>query len=609
MPSWYTAFKRGLSRKLPEDRLSSAGAESPQAANPGWLSGLDNLRPFIRRHLRSGLLGAGLVLLTSLLAFPLPLLTRYLVDEVILERQLGLLAGVVLLIAGFIGAELLAQQLERFYFTRFEQNIMLDLQGDLLERTLRLPKSFFDDRQTGYLMSRLTGDVEGLRWFFSGTIVYLLSNILRLVGGALFLFYLEWRLALAALIVLPGLMIVVRFFAHRIYILSRREMEQRANVSQRLQESLSAASLIKAYTSEKREVERVKTELRGAFETSLEWVTVGAAANLVISLLGDAARMLVLVSGAYLVITQDWTLGSLLAFQSYLGYVYGPAQFLAYSNLELQKALAALGRVAALFDIVPEEQPGVGLQVEHLSGLVELDKVTFAYDRAAPVLEEISFRVAPGEQVAIVGSSGAGKTTLVSLLLCFYRPTQGEVRFDGLPLREYNLSSLRARIGYVSQSTQLLSGTIADNLRYGNPQASDDALERAARIAGIHDFILSLPEGYAASVNELGKNLSEGQKQRLSIARALVKDPDILVMDEPTSALDSLVEKSIFDLLPSALAGKTVFIVAHRLSTAQRCDRILLLQEKRLVAAGTHSELLASSAYYRSLVENQQILE
>lgn len=601
MSSWFAAFKSGLSRKLPVDHLGGAGHYR------GLISSLKNLQPFARRHLRQGLLGASLVLFTSLLVFPLPLLNRYLIDDVILARQLGLLPGVVILIVGVKGASMLAEQLQRFYFTRFEQDVILDLQGELVERTLHFPKSFFDERQTGYLMSRLTSDVEGLRWFFSGTLVYILSNLVRLIGGAAFLFFLEWRLALAALIILPGLLWVVRFFASRIYVLNRQEMEQRANVSRRVQESISAASLIKAFTSEKREVERVKNELRSAFQINLESVTVGSAANLAVGLLGDAARLIVLLAGAYLVITENWTLGSLLAFYSYLGYVYGPAQSLAYSNFELQRAAAALGRVSALFDIVPEEQPGVGLQITHLQGLVEMDDVSFAYGSDESVLENLSFRVEPGEQIAIIGPSGGGKTTLISLLLCFYRPSKGEIRYDGRPVTNYQLSSLRERIGYVSQQTLLMSGTIADNLSYGNPDSKREDLERAARVAGIHEFINSLPEGYDSPVSELGVNLSEGQKQRISIARALIKNPDILIMDEPTSALDSLVENSIFDALPAAIARKTVFVVAHRLSTVQKASRILLLNEKQLIASGTHSELLKNNDYYRSLVMNQLV--
>jgi ABC-type multidrug transport system fused ATPase/permease subunit len=597
--SWFAYLKQGLSRKLPRDRIAG------EHGYAGIKASLENLRPYVIRHRRKGMVGFVLIIFTSLLGFPQPLIMRYIVDDVILSRQLALLAGAILLLIGILLAEKLAGLLEQFYFARFEQGVTLDIQHDLMERALRFPKSFFDENQTGYLMSRLSSDVEGLRWFFSSTIVHIISNIVRFAGGVALLFYLEWRLAAVVVIILPGLALCMRYFSGKIHVLSHQNLEQQANVSSRFQESLSAASLIKAFSSEARTVRRLMSELKAAFHISLEQTTVSSVANLAISSMPGVARIMVLALGAYWVIKGQWSLGSLLAFLAYLAYVFGPAQFLATANLQLQKALAALQRVSSLFDIVVEENMETGEPVQRLTGEVEFKNVAFSYNGREAVLKDVSFSVRPGERVAIVGPSGVGKTTLLSLILRFYRPSSGEIYFDGRPASDYEVGSLRRRIGYVSQSPLLLAGTIMENLCYGNPEASKEHVVRAAKAAAIHDFIASLPAGYDTEIGERGINLSEGQKQRLSIARALVKDPDILVLDEPTSALDSLAEKSIFQSLPTLIRQKTLFVVAYRLSTIKESDRILLFNEHRLVAIGTHASLLDTNDYYRSLVAAQ----
>lgn len=600
MKIWFTYLKQGLSRDLPQDRLSGPGKKYD------FKGDLKTICPYLSRHRRRILAGFVIIIVAAMFAFPSPLITRYLVDDVILKGQIEFLLGAILLLIAVLVVEKLARVLEEFYFARLEQLITLDIHQDLIARVLRLPKTFFDDHQTGYLMSRLSEDVQGLRWFFSGSVVYIISNIIRFIGGIGLLLYLEWRLSVAVLILLPGLGLIIRYFSEKIHVLSHRNREQRARVSSDFQESLSEAGLIKSFASEKDTQKRLMSSLTSVFEISLEQVTVNSAASLIINSMPGIARALVLTVGAYWIIKGHWTLGSLLAYQAYLAYVFGPAQFLASANLQLQETRAALERVSSLFEVVPEENMGCGKTIQRLNGEIEFKNVSFAYTDSVAVLKDISLHIHAGEKIAIVGPSGVGKTTLMSLILRFYQPTSGEIYFDDQPASAYDVSSLRERIGYVSQQPRLLDGTVRDNLCYGNPDAAKDQIVQAARISGMHDVIQRLPQGYETQIGESGIKLSEGQKQRLSIARALIKNPDILILDEPTAALDSNAEMSLFDLLPEMVRQKTMFVVTHRPSVIRHSDRILLLNENQLIDIGTHQSLLDSNDYYREMIAYQQ---
>ncbi len=599
MKTWIEYLKSGLARKAPEDRIAAGKTYA------GIGGSLRRHMPFFRRHWKKGALGAGFILLNALMAFPMPLVSRFVIDDVILGKQLSILPWVLLLMAALALFSRAVGLFQNWFFLRYSQEITLDIQRQVLEHSFSLPKSFFDKHQAGYLLARMTGDIGGVTWFLSGSLVGILTNILYFIGGLALLFWLEWRLALAALAAVPAYLFALRRFSDRMHALNHAGNEENARYMSRFQETLGSIPLVKAFAAEDRAVGGIMNGLRQVYRISAERSVVGSVTGLALSSTPSLVNFVVFAVGAWWVITGHWSLGSLFAFQAYLGRVFGPAQSLASTGLQMQSIRASLERLTALLDVAPET--GGGQRVESLRGEVEFRNVSFAYDPANPVLEDVSFHVRAGERVGIVGPSGAGKTTLLSLLLRFYSPTGGEVLYDGRPAGDYDVRSLRQRIGYVSQSPLLLSGTILENLRYGNPGASLEQVTRACRAAGIHEFITGLPGGYESEVGERGVNLSEGQKQRLAIARALVKEPDILVLDEPTASLDGLTERSIFEALPRETRGKTLFVVAHRLSTVVDCDRILVLNENRLVAEGKHGELLQTNDYYRQLAAGQLI--
>jgi ABC-type bacteriocin/lantibiotic exporter with double-glycine peptidase domain len=571
---WLSCLKRGL---------ASDGAGD---ATAGALSALRRLGPWFRRHRRHAAAGAACMGLSTAAGLAPPMVMRHIVDEVISPGRAELLLAALAALAACLCAEKLLRLAEEFCFARFQARALSDLQGTLIAHVLRLPKPFFDGQSTGALTRSLTEDVENLRSLFSGTGANAFGQAVRLLGGTCLLVYLEWRLALAALAPLPLLCWGLRFFARKAFLLSRRRLAEQADASGCLQEALAGAVAVKAVAGERRAGERLRARFDRVFGTALEQAVVGSAGAAFLQSMPGVGRVLALAAGALLVMRGEWTLGSLLAFQAYLSDVFGPAQFLASVTLQVQAARASLERMGAILDRASEGTCDDSAAAVSLGGELELREVSFAYPDAPPLLGGVSLHVRPGESVALVGPSGAGKTTLAGLVLGFYRPAAGDIVFDGRPIESYPLGALRRRLGYVPQRPTLSSGSVLDNLRFGNPEAAMAEVTGAARAAAIHEEILRLPQGYRTEVGEGGLMLAEGQRQRIALARALLMDPDVLILDEPTAALDAAAERALIEGVQRWRRGRTMLVITHRMSTAACCERVAMLSAGRIVESG-----------------------
>src|SRR6266516_1686589 len=490
--------------------------------------------------------------------------------------------------------------------TSIGQWVMHDLRSTLYNHIQRLSLSFHDQSQTSALLTRVTSDIDTVQGFITSSLMDTILDTLTLAGMLVLMFYIDWRFTLIALSVAPILFVFIYKYTHQIKRASRAVRKKESEIVSKIQEVFSSIRVVKAFAREKYEKRRFKEVSMESVELALRARALKAGLSPGVQIITAMGSALVLWYGARLTLAGTLTPGSLVLFLLYLGKLYSPIRGLSKLPDTFSKPAIAFERIQEVMDI---EIKTSGLEkpqkAPEFKGRIEFENVSFGYAPDRLILKNVSFRIEPGQVAAFVGPTGAGKTTIMSLIPRFYEVSSGKIRIDGEDVRKFKLKSLRRQLAFVLQETLLFRAPIWQNIVYGRPSATREEVVQAAQLANAHEFIEKMPEGYETMVGERGATLSGGQRQRIGIARAIIRDAPILVLDEPTSALDAASEALVFDALQRLMAGRTCIVITHRLATIQNADVIFVLKNGMIIERGTHKELLARGGLYLELYSTQ----